>query len=211
METTNTNVSTKRFTINTFKQEIKDLAKLQHDEKLFFKHPERYPNFIEEHKDALIAEHRKFRSTYPHSIPWRFESKASGSLSFQATESQIKCNERRMYLSILYKDYYALKHWKKLNLDDDLPMLEYFYKDDIDEYKSSDREDMILKMIEEKSKKTYIANSPELDSVREDLNKMYHDKKLTTSEYTKKIDEFPRISWFEYVRNYLLKYTDKEE
>ena len=197
METTNTNVSTKRFTFNNFKQELKELAQLQHDEKLFFKHPERYPNFIEEHKEALIKEFQKFHEldSLSNSIPWRLRDRLDN-LYYQASESQSQCNERRMHLSSMYKDYYALKHWKKLNMDDDTALIDYFYKG----YKP----ELI-------NKKTYIDNSPEGKKVYDELKKMRYDKLLSTSEYYDKVDKLKRISLTEYKRNELLNYTDKGE
>lgn len=213
METTNTNISTKRFTINNFKQELKDLAKLQHDEKLFFKHPERYPNFIKDHEQDLIKEYQNFHKgdSAEKMIPWRLGNSLKDNLSYQARESQTQCNERRMHLASLYNDYYALKHWKKLDMEDDKSMFKYFYRDYLAENGQQKLGVIIDKKMKDLYERKYIDNSPEGQKFYDELKKMYHDKLLTTSEYYDRIDKLKRISWFEYKRNALINYTDKED
>ena len=200
METTNTNTSEKRFSINNFKQEIKFLAQLQHDVKLFFKHPERYPNFIEEHEDALRKEQELYNSPCPDLIRYKDDSV----YYWQVPIAQSQCEYRRIRLATMYEDYYALKHWKKLNIDDDKSMLEYFFRDTLAvySYDESKREEFFNRKLEELSKLNYIEQSKHLE--------LMNMNNISMNERMKLVDALPKISWFDMKRKMLLEKTDKE-
>lgn len=184
METTN---STPRFTINNFKQEIKDLAKLQHDEKLFFKHPDQHPNFLKDYLDVLNKNYTEVRD--PNRI-W-----------YERPYSQARCESRRIRLSVMYHYYYILKHWKKLNIDDDLSFIEYLengFKDVSEEDKS--------KIIDKYLKKKY------RDPIKTDkLQALRNNNEIDYNEFFKRLKEIPEtMNELEMQRYNLLKHIDKE-
>jgi hypothetical protein len=208
METTNTSASTKRFTINNFKQEIKELAEIQHTEKLFFKHPERYPDFLEENRSVLEKEYSKGRTWHLK----RFDEVRITNLRNQASISQSACLERRYTLSWMYHDYYALKHWKKLNIEDNESMLEYFYSDVLRGYTEEEKPAAIAKMMKDLSEKTYISNDPETQRKAKEIDDKYYNKhSINTKEKIDMIAALPHISWFDWKRAELLKKIDKED
>ena len=208
METTNTSTSTKRFTINNFKQEIKDLAEIQHAEKLFFKHPERYPDFLKENQSVLEKEYNKGRTWLLN----RFKEDRITNLSYQASVSQSACLERRNHLACMYYDYYALKHWKKLNIEDNESLFKYYYSDVLRAYTDEEKPVVIVKKMEELSKKTYISNDPETQRKAKEIDDKYYNKhSINTKEKIDLIDALPHISWFDWKRTELLKKTDKED
>ena len=208
METTNTSTSTKRFTINNFKQEIKDLAKIQHAEKLFFKHPERYPDFLKENRSTLEKEYNKGRTWLLN----RFKEDRITNLSYQSSISQSACLSRRNILSWMYEDYYALKHWKKLNIEDNESLFKYYYSDVLRDFTEEEKPAFIAKKMEVLSQKTYISNDPDTQRKAKEIDDKYYNKhSINTKEKIDMIAALPHITWFDWKRADLLKKIDKED
>lgn len=190
METNNT---TPRFTINKFKEEIKELAKLQHEEKLFFKHPDKHKDFVREHFDLFNKSNSSIEYCLSH-------------LYWLSSESQSRCESRRGKLASMYNQYYALKHWKKLDMDNDMSLAEnYLYPEEI--YRSKVwREESILKACTEKK-----YNDPDYDGQRKDLYQRYKNREMDTKAYCDELDKLPKTTYVDHVRKSLLKHIDKEE
>lgn len=151
-------METPRFTINNFKQEIKDLAQLQHEDKLFVRQGHKWTS---EQKEEFIIKNRE-KLSCPE---WEMLS---------TSYAQSRCNSRRSKLFFFYKYYYILKHWKKINVDDDLSFIEFLEKgiyENVDEAAK-------LKLIDDYTKKTYI-NQEKLDFYQ----KQKDDKLITYNEY----------------------------
>ena len=197
METQGTNIS-KRYTISNFKQEIKDLAQVQHEEKLFYRHPEKHPDFIDEYRDKLKEWYTK------NSVHLTYRFTSQNYESCQAGISQTSCNIRRSFLSQMYKDYYALKHWKKLGLDDDNALAEYYFGDlsDVTGQKKLERLH---------DPNYYISNDPDTVNKVKDIEALYRKNAIGTTELINRRKELPHVDWFAWKRMDLLKKTDKAE
>ena len=180
-------METPRFTINNFKQEIKDLAQLQHEDKLFARHGRKWTS---EQKDEFIIKNRDKLSCSEREI-----------LSTSCAQS--RCNFRRSKLSSFYKYYYILKHWKKINADDDLSFIEFLEKGT---YENAD-EGAKLKLIDDYTKKTYV-NQEKLDFYQ----KQRDDNLITYHEYYHLTGSLKKEwSLLDVMRYRALKHIDKTE
>ncbi len=151
-------METPRFTINNFKQEIKDLAQLQHEDKLFARHGHKWTS---EQKDEFVIKNRDKLSC----SEWEILSTSC---------AQTRCESRRSKLSSFYKYYYILKHWKKINVDDDLSFIEYLERGTFENADEATK----LKLIDDYTKKTYV-NQEKLDFYQ----KQRDDNLITYHEY----------------------------
>lgn len=180
-------METPRFTINNFKQEIKDLAQLQHEDKLFVRQGHKWSS---EQKDEFIIKNGD-KLSCPE---WEILSTSS---------AQSRCESRRIKLSSFYKYYYILKHWKKINADDDLSFIEFLEKGT---YENAD-EDTKLKLIDDYTKKTYI-NQEKLDFYK----KQEEDNFITYHEYSHLVGALKKEwSLLDVMRYRALKHIDKTE
>lgn len=178
---------TQKFTINNFKQEIKDLAQLQHEDKLFVRQGHKWTS---EQKDEFIIKNRDKLSCPEREI-----------LSTSCAQS--RCDSRRSKLFFFYKYYYILKHWKKINVDDDLSFIEFLEKGTYENANEATK----LKLIDDYTKKSYV-NQEKLDFYQ----KQREDNLITYNEYFNLIRVLNKEwSLLDIERYRALKHIDKTE